>query len=594
MQKTISSAELREKFLTFFESKGHARIPSAPLVPENDPSVLFTTAGMHPLIPYIKGEVHPAGKRLVDVQKCLRTTDIEEVGDTSHATVFEMLGNWSLGDYFKKDSITWSWEFLTSKDWLGLDPSYLAVSVFAGDSDAPKDEESVQQWLAEGVSKERIAYLSKDDNWWPTGGGNPGPQGPDTEIFYWTGKDTAPVEFDPTNKEWVEIWNNVFMEFDMTPDKKYIPLAQQNVDTGMGLERTVMILNGYSSIYEIDTFTPLMDLINSVAKVDDITQKRILADHIKAFTFILGDESTVLPSNTDQGYVLRRLIRRAVLAARKLETAQSPEDHPSNLLVKGLEIVTNQYASVYKSLGQKLEKSKGIVIEEVQKFDVAISNGIKEATKLKKDFSYTPTGSDAFQLYATYGLPLELVEEILGPVNTQEKETFTSLLQKHQEKSRESTKGKFKGGLVDHSPQSIQYHTATHLLHQALRTVLGDHVVQKGSNITPERLRFDFAHPAKLTPEEKQAVEALVNEQIKADLKVTRHEMSVPEAKELGALGLFEHKYGDKVSVYTMGDFSKEICGGPHVEHTGVLGHFKITKEEAASAGIRRIKAVLE
>lgn len=593
MQTSITSRQLREKFLAFFESKGHTRIPSAPLVPENDPSVLFTTAGMHPLISYLKGETHPAGSRLVDVQKCLRTTDIEEVGDATHATVFEMLGNWSLGDYFKSESIAWSWEFLTSSQWLGLDSNYLAVSVFAGDEDAPKDDESAKLWLQAGVPSDRIAYLSKADNWWPTGGGQPGPQGPDTEIFYWTGTEKPPTTFDPTNKNWVEIWNNVFMEFDLTPDKKYVPLSQQNVDTGMGLERTIMILNGYSSIYEIDTFAPLMNLINSATNSQDLQQKRILADHIKAFTFILGDESTILPSNTDQGYVLRRVIRRAVLACRKLEIA-----NPADVLLEGLSLVTQEYGETYTSLAAKKDASQQILKKEIAKFDTAITNGTRIFEKLtqNKGVDYKVTGEEAFYLYETHGLPMELTEELVHRFgfgfSENFKEVFNSLLEAHQAKSRESTKGKFAGGLSDHSETSIKYHTATHLLHQALRTVLGNHVEQRGSNITAERLRFDFSHPQKLTPEEKQAVEDLVNEQIKADLTVTRREMTVPEAKELGALGLFEHKYGDKVSVYTMGDFSKEICGGPHVEHTGQLGHFKIAKEEAASAGIRRIKAV--
>lgn len=589
MSKNITTHELREKYLQFFESKGHTRIPSAPLVPENDPSVLFTTAGMHPLVPYLKGQPHPAGNRLVDAQKCLRTTDIDEVGDGSHATVFEMLGNWSLGSYFKKEAITWSWEFLTSPQWLGLNPDYLAFSVFQGDDHAPRDEESADLWKSLGIADERIAYLDKEENWWPAGGKQSGPQGPDTEMFYWIGADAPPLEFDPENSNWVEIWNDVFMQYNRTSGGTYEDLPQKNVDTGMGLERTVMILNGLTSIYEIDTFEALMQLIDAAVEKPNERNRRILADHIKAFTFVLGDEVAVIPSNTDQGYVARRLIRRAIVAARSLGV-----ENISNLLLEGVALMTQEYRKAYPSLAQREGEIAQAVIQEMEKFSSALQRGID---KMQAIFRSRPniTGPQAFELFATYGLPIEVIQELAqeqgGTVDIAE---FEQEMRLHQKKSRAAADGKFKGGLADHSKESIHYHTATHLLHQALRETLGDHVVQKGSNITPKRLRFDFLHPEKMTPEQLKTVEDLVNQKIAQDLPVEREEMTVEEAKEQGALGLFEHKYSEKVSVYRMGTFSCEICGGPHVEHTGVLGHFKIKKEESASAGVRRIKAILE
>ncbi|MEX0650048.1 MAG: alanine--tRNA ligase [Candidatus Andersenbacteria bacterium] len=592
MPKTVGIHQLRELYLSFFESKGHARIPSAPLVPENDPSVLFTTAGMHPLVPYLKGEAHPAGKRLTDTQKCLRTTDIDEVGDATHATVFEMLGNWSLGDYFKEDAIRWSWEFLTSKEWLELDPRYLAVSVFAGDTDAPRDEESARLWREVGMPEARIAYLSKEENWWPAGGGQPGPQGPDTEMFYWTGKETPPREFNPEDSRWVEIWNDVFMQFDLTADGEYKPLPQQNVDTGMGLERTVMVLNGYTSIYEIDSFQGLMHLISSKSANHNERHIRIVADHVKAATFLLGDEHPILPSNTDQGYVLRRVIRRAVRSCRVLGV-----ENTAGLLREGVAIMVDQYGDIYPSLAKHQQTIHTELQKEIEKFEVALTRGLREldkvmAGKLKGDVL---AGLDVFRLYESFGFPLELTEELAGEHGLGiDMSGFEAALQAHQEKSRAGAEQKFKGGLADHSTQSVHYHTATHLLHQALRTVLGTHVFQKGSNITPERLRFDFSHPDKMTPEQIKGVEELVNLKISEDMPVVREELTVEEAKAKGALGLFEHKYGEKVNVYTMGNFSCEICGGPHVKRTGELGHFKIIKEESAGAGVRRIKAVLD
>ncbi len=592
MSSIITTKEIRQKFLDFFKSKGHVVIPSAPLVPEHDPSVLFTTAGMHPLVPYFKGQPHPGGRRLADAQKCLRTTDIDEVGDATHATVFEMLGNWSLGDYFKKDAIAWSWEFLTDKKWLGLDPAYLAVTVFTGDEHAPRDEESAELWLSAGVPKERIAYLGKEDNWWPAGGGQPGPQGPDTEMFYWTGKEEPPTTFDPSDKKWVEIWNDVFMQFDLPASGKLEPLKQQNVDTGMGLERAVMVLNGLTSIYEIDSFANVMKYIREETKSYDERHARIVADHMKAAAFLLADEHPIEPSNTDQGYVLRRLIRRAVRSARVLGIEDIAE-----FLDTSMAFMFGEYQDHYTSLARQQRQAREQLRLEVERFLSALARGMKEFArsaegKMRGDMI---RGKDAFTLYESFGFPIELTQELAEERGlTVDMGGFEEALSHHQTKSREATKGKFAGGLSDHSEMSVKYHTATHLLHQALQTVLGSHATQKGSNITPERLRFDFMHPSKMTPEEIQKVEDLVNEQIEKDLSVTREEMTVDEAKEKGALGLFGHKYGDKVSVYTIGDFSCEICGGPHVEHTGVLGKFKIAKEESTSSGVRRIKAVLE
>lgn len=587
LMRKISTNELRELYQKFFESKGHVRIPSAPLVPENDPSVLFTTAGMHPLVPYLKGQPHPAGKRLTDVQKSLRTTDIDEVGDATHATVFEMLGNWSLGDYFKKEAIAWSYEFLTSQDWLGINPNYLAVSIFAGNESAPRDDESAAAWKNLGIPEGRNAYLGVDDNWWPTGGKQVGPQGPDTEMFFWTGKERPPEKFGPSDKRWVEIWNDVFLQFNRDEKGNLRPLPQQNVDTGMGLERMVMILNGSTSIYEIDSFQPLMKLISDAAKQPDVRHARILADHIKAATFILADEHPVEPSNTQRGYVLRRIIRRAVRSARQIGI-----EDPAEFILIGQKIITEQYQQVYSSLQSNFTSAQERLRKEIEKFESILDHG------RGFDLPKVVSGSFASSLATTHGFPVELTKEMaleqgkaLSPNFDQE---FAQDQQAHQQKSRTAAAGLFKGGLADHSEKSVHYHTATHLLHQALRDVLGRHVFQKGSNITPERLRFDFSHTQKMSPEEIQRVEETVNEKIQADLPVQREEMTVAEAKAKGALGLFEGKYGDRVSVYVIGNYSKEICGGPHVNRTGELGQFKILKEESAGGGIRRIKAVLK
>jgi alanyl-tRNA synthetase len=591
-EKEISSNALRELYQEFFETKGHARIPSAPLVPENDPSVLFTTAGMHPLVPYLKGEPHPAGSRLTNAQKCLRTTDIGAVGDAAHATVFEMLGNWSLGDYFKREAIEWSWEFLTGSRWLGIDPKYLAVSVFGGDETATRDATSYQLWQEVGVPQKRVAFLGKEDNWWPSGGQAAGPQGPDTEMFYWAGgAETPPLEFNPTDSRWVEIWNDVFMEFDSDGKDVFTRLKQPNVDTGMGLERTVMALSGAQSIYEIDSFRDLMQLIAEHTRRQHETHRRVVADHIKAATFLLGDERPVTPSNTDQGYVLRRIIRRAVRSCRILGVAEVAE-----LLTAGSNIMIRQYEKAYPSLGEHASTATAELANEAERFLAILPRGIKKVAEILqmgpgKDIS----GPQAFELYATYGLPIELVvEEAKRYRSTVDLAGFNEEMARHQETSRTAAAGRFKGGLVDQSEQSVRYHTATHLLHQALREVLGTHVVQKGSNITAERLRFDFGHGSKLTDDEIAQIEALVNRKIAASLPVQREEMTVAEAKQRGALGLFEKKYADRVSVYSIGDFSVEVCGGPHVASTGGLGTFRITVEESVGSGRRRVKAVLE
>lgn len=591
MRNQITSNDLREMYQRFFESKGHARIPSAPLVPEHDPSVLFTTAGMHPLVPYLKGQPHPQGKRLTNVQKCLRTTDIDDVGDATHATVFEMLGNWSLGDYFKKEAIEWSWEFLTSKEWLGLDPTFLAVSVFEGDDDAPRDEESANLWRGVGVVKERIAFLNKMENWWPAGGKQPGPQGPDTEMFFWTGSNEPPTHFNPDDEAWVEIWNDVFMQYNLTAGGTYEQLPQQNVDTGMGLERTIMVLARKHSIYEIDSYEKLVFEIEKRAKKRNLRQVRILGDHIKALTFLLGDEHPVAPSNTDQGYVVRRLIRRAVRSAQELNS------DALSLMVDGARIMIDEYGTIYPSLRQNTRTIDEELTKEIEKFNRALERGLKEFNRVTKGkhAGDVITGKDAFMLYESYGFPLEMTVELAAEHNLAvDIEGFKQALLEHQSTSRSATQGKFVGGLSDHSQEVIRYHTATHLLHQALRDVLGDHVFQKGSNITKERLRFDYSHPEKVRDEDLKRVEDIVNQKIKEGLPVVHEEMTLSEAQHKGALGLFQQKYGNKVRVYNIGTYSREICGGPHVSNTSELGSFKIVREEPVSAGVRRIKAVLE
>lgn len=608
--------ETRQKFLDFFKSKGHVAIPSASLIPENDPTVLFTMAGMHPLTPYLRGQAHPMGRRLVDSQKCIRTGDIEEVGDNRHLTFFEMLGNWSLGDYFKPESIGWSYELLTHKDWFALDPKRIYVSVFEGDEDAPRDEESAAIWQAQfevhGIAAEtgvagkdepasgaegpRIYAYPKAKNWWP----DPkmkGLCGPDTEIFYDTGKahDSAFGEVCHPNCDcgrFVEIWNNVFMQFQREEQGGPLaPLPSKNVDTGMGLERTVAVLNGAPTVFDLPEFKTLISAVEGKSgKVygSDAAMTRsmrIIADHARAATFIIGDQRGISPSNVGQGYIVRRLIRRAVREGRRLGIT---EPFLSDLAAA----VVGEFGGHYTELEMNRTRIMDEIRNEEGKFANTIEKGLKEFERMMAD--HVITGEEAFILFSTYGFPLELTEELVGERGGNlDVGAFKREFEKHQELSRTASAGAFKGGLADHSIETTRLHTATHLLHKALRQVLGEHVAQKGSNITVERLRFDFSHPQKMTPEEIAKVEELVNDAIRRDLEVRRDEMSVAEAKAGGAIGLFEQKYGDKVSVYSVGDFSKEICGGPHVGRTGELGSFKILKEEAVSAGVRRIKAAV-
>ncbi|MBU1159589.1 alanine--tRNA ligase [Patescibacteria group bacterium] len=585
----MTSKEIREKFLEFFTEKGHTIIPSASLVPsETDPTVLFTTAGMHPLVPYLLGEKHLGGNKVANVQKCVRTVDIDEVGDISHLTFFEMLGNWSFGSYFKKEAIEWSWEFLTSPKWLGLDPDKIAVSVFEGDEDSSFDEESYEVWKKTGISKKRIAKLPKKNNWWDSPGAT-GPCGPDTEMFYWVGNsEKAPEIFDPNDNNWLEIWNDVFMQYNKLPDASYEPLKQKNVDTGMGLERIAMVMQDASTVYETDLFLPIMRKIEELGHPmsngtsDVFRQKRIIADHIKASVFIIAD--SIEPSNIGRGYVLRRLIRRAIRHG-KLLNIESRE-----WMVDIAKIIIDLYKDFYQEIEENKEKIYKILTNEEEKFRKTLEQGLKEFNKLKKI-----TGKNAFDLYQTYGFPFEMTKELAQEKNIEiNDDDFENELKNHQELSRTASVGMFKGGLADAGEQSEKYHTATHLLLTALRQVLGDDVDQRGSNINSERMRFDFSHPQKMMDEEIKKVEDIVNEKIKENLPVSCTEMKLEEAKEKGALGVFEQKYGNIVKVYSIGNFSKEICGGPHVENTGELGNFKIIKEEASSAGVRRIKAILE
>lgn len=592
----ITSEFLREKYLGFFAERGHAVIQSASLIPENDPSVLFTTAGMHPLIPYLMGQSHPKGHRLTDVQKCVRTGDIEEVGDDSHLTFFEMLGNWSLGDYFNHQSIKWSYEFLTSKKYLGLDPDRISVTVFAGDDDAPRDEDSAKVWEECGIPKERIYYLPKKHNWWIAG--TTGPCGPDTEIFWDTGKPACSDQCDPSCDcgKYLEIWNNVFMQFNRQADGTYLPLTQKNVDTGMGLERTVCVLNGFKSVYDIDLFQ------GAFAKIEELSGKkynsdpktmramRIIADHVRTSTFLLGDPVGVVPSNVDQGYVLRRLIRRAVRMANSLGM-------PKGSIAEIAKVYIDVYKDVYPELTQNHDKIIDELNKEEDKFSKTLVAGEKEFTKVISHIQGNVVpGGTAFKLYDTFGFPIEMTEELAAENGyTVDVEGFKQKFAEHQAKSHAGSEQRFKGGMAEGGGIETTYlHTATHLLQAALRKVLGDEVKQKGSNITPERLRFDFSFSRPMTAEEIAETQRLVNDAIQRDLPITCEEMPVEEARKTGAIGLFGDKYGEVVKVYTMGDFSKEICGGPHAEHTGQLGHFVIQKEQSSSSGVRRIKAILE
>ncbi|KKT45206.1 MAG: Alanine-tRNA ligase [Parcubacteria group bacterium GW2011_GWA2_44_15] len=608
----MTAKELRQKYLDFFKSKGHAIISSGSLMPENDPTVLFTTAGMHPLVPYLMGENHPGGRRVVSAQKCVRTGDIDEVGDATHHTFFEMLGNWSFGDYFKQEAISWSWEFLTSPDWLNLDKSRLAVSVFAGDKDAPFDQEAHDIWLSLGVAEERIARLPKKNNWWGPAGLT-GPCGPDTEMFYWSGEpDKTPAGFNDDNPLWVEIWNDVFMQYNKRADGSFEPLKQKNVDTGMGLERVVAILNGQNDNYQSDLFKHLINKIEQLSgktygeSVEITKAMRIIADHLKAATFIMGDQRGVGPSNTDQGYVVRRLIRRAIRHGRQLgiKDGSAGLTAGESWTKEIAKVVAHDYQTTYPELPKNIDKViEQFKIEEA-KFGKTLEQGLREFAKIISELKDKKiSGEQAFNLYQTYGFPLEITQELAKEKNCAvDDQACRAEMKKHQKLSRTASAGVFKGGLADASEQTTKLHTAAHLLLAALRKILGDQVVQKGSNITAERLRFDFSYAEKMTAEQKQQVEILVNRAIKQNWPVTCDQMGLSEAKTAGAHGTFESKYGEKVKVYTIGNssagpeppFSREICGGPHVNNTGQLGHFKIQKEESSSAGVRRIKAVLK
>ena len=651
--KNITAAQLREMFQSFMETKGHHRIQSASVIPENDPTVLFTTAGMHPLVPYLLGQKHPAGTRLTDVQKCIRTGDIDDVGDPSHLTFFEMLGNWSLGDYFKKEMIPWSWEFLTSPDYLGLDKDKLAFTVFEGDEDCPRDNEAADIWRSLGVKDDHLFFLPKEHNWWGPAGLT-GPCGPDTEMFIIVKEPCGP-DCSPACKcgAYLEIWNDVFMQYNKQADGTFVPLEQKNVDTGMGLERTICVLTGKKSVYETEIFERILGRIEELSGKkyvpDDENTKafRIIADHMRTSTFILGDDRGVSPSNTDQGYILRRLIRRAVRYGMQLGMAEG-------FTAEIAQVIIDQYKSVYP----ELERNSAFVIEQLKLEEGRFARTLKQGEK-EFDKVYTHTvntkallqsildaedkiacaqenaktkklrpspdmmpiieaanagdeaalvaavnarmatldtldGRSAFKLYDTFGFPIEMTIELAAEKGLKVDEAdFAERFKKHQELSHQGADQKFKGGLADHSEETAKLHTATHLLHAALRKVLGDEVAQKGSNITAERLRFDFSFGRKVTPEELAEVEKLVNEAIQAKAPIICEEMTVPEAKAKGAIGLFESKYGEKVRTYKMGEFSFEICGGPHAENTGDLVNFKIQKEESSSAGVRRIKAVI-
>ena len=604
----MTSQELRKKFLDFFVQKGHKMISSAPLVPENDPTVLFTTAGMHPLVPYLLGQPHALGQRLCSSQKCIRTGDIDDVGDNTHLTFFEMLGNWSLGDYFKREAIEWSFDFLTKE--LGIPLERLAFSVFKGEpeNNISCDEEAADIWQKLGVSVKRIAYLGREDNWWGPAG-QTGPCGPDTEMFYWTGEDPAPQKFNPFDKHWVEVWNNVFMEYNkkiknqkskikktnkdskIKIDYEFIPLKQKNVDTGMGLERTLAVLNGKSNVYETDLFTPIINEIknqiskikniNQNSKIDEIKAQRIIADHIKAATFILSEG--VAPANTERGYVARRLIRRAIRYGKILGIEQE-------FMPKIAQAVIQIYQDVYSEVKNNQQFIFNELEKEEIKFRKTLERGLKELDKLDK-----VDAEKAFFIYQTYGFPLEMIqEELAKKALAVDAVGFQAQVKKHQELSRSASAGKFKSGLTDHSQATVKLHTAAHLLHQALRQVLGDKVHQAGSNITSERLRFDFSYSQKLTDAEMAQIEKIVNEQIQMDLPVKCETMPYQQAIDSGALAFFKDRYPEKVNVYSIGKFSREVCAGPHIKHLDELGKFKILKQESVGANLRRIKAILE
>jgi alanyl-tRNA synthetase len=585
--------ELRRIYLEFFRQKDHTIIPSASLMPENDPTVLFTTAGMHPLVPYLLGQPHPQGKRLANCQKCIRTTDIDDVGDTTHLTFFEMLGNWSLGDYWKREAIEWSYEFLTSKKWLGLDPNKLSITVFEGDDDAPRDEESAKLWQEVGIPKERIYYLPKSDNWWGPAGAT-GPCGPCSEMF---------IEVDEIPKcgtdckpgchcgHYVEVWNDVFMEYSKNEDGSYSPLKKKNVDTGMGVERTAAMLQGVPTVYDTEVFVPLIEKTRELSRKEEFTDEdehliKVIVDHVKSAVMIMADDRRIAPSNVEQGYIVRRLLRKAIHSADRL-------DIESGFMQDLAEIVIDMYKGEY----DEVERNKDFIMEnlalEEKKFRRTLRRALRKFERIYRDNGII-TGSDAFLLFTSFGLPLEMTKELAEEKGTAiDMDEFRRQFEEHREISRSATEGKFKGGLADHSEEITRLHTATHLLQAALRKVLGDSVRQNGSNITKDRLRFDFTFPRKLTEEEKKKVEDLVNDIIQQDVKVQHAMMPYDEAIEKGALAFFKESYGDEVSVYWIDDFSIELCGGPHVERTGALTEFKISKQEKIGAGLVRIKGVL-
>ena len=584
----MKAIEIRNKYLNFFKNHGHKVIPSAPLIPENDPSVLFTTAGMQPLVPYLLGEKHPEGTRLTDYQKCLRTNDIDEVGDNRHLTYFEMLGNWSLGDYFKEESIAMSYEFLTKE--LGIPAEKLSVTCFAGDEDAPRDTLTAECWKKAGIPDERIYFYGKDDNWWIAG--EEGPCGPDTEMFYDTGKEPCSDDCQPSCDcgKYVEIWNNVFMEYYKSKDGTYSKLKQHNVDTGLGLERMTMLLQGKQTPFDTELFAPVMEKLAQLAKEDSIESRRIVAEHLRASMMVICDGGR--PSNVDRGYVLRKLIRRM---SRHLNKLQIDLNELAGLIDLNIDILKDMYPDLEKNR----ETIKQVIIEEKDKFMKTLAHGEKEfnkaAQRAKQENKNIIDGQTIFKLYETYGFPPEITADLAAEQGFKIDLTeFDKLFKEHQEKSRIGSEQKFKGGLAEQNEITTAYHTATHLLNAALKVVISKDIHQKGSNITSDRMRFDFSCDHKLTDEEKQKVEDLINGWIKQDLPVKVETMKKEDAVKSGAECMFIEKYPDEVTVYTIGDVSKEICGGPHVKHTGELGHFKIKKEEASSAGVRRIKAILE
>ncbi len=622
----ITADELRNKYIEFFTTgeRAHVQIPSASLVPENDPTVLFTTAGMHPLVPFLLGEPHPAGKRLVNCQRCIRTSDIDLVGDDVHLTFFEMLGNWSLGDpaspdgigeagYWKPEAIRWSWEFLTGKEWLGLDPERIFVTCFAGDSDAPRDDETAKLWHSVGVKANHIAFLSKADNWWGPAG-QTGPCGPDTEMFYQvnTTEDERPGDADWPKGKYVEIWNDVFMQYNKTADGRFEPLVQKNVDTGMGVERTLAVLNEFLSVFQTDVFSLLLKYVRNVSQEYNEVAARIIVDHLKAVVFLIADG--VVPSNKERGYIVRRLLRESVTLSRtKIIITKLDVE-----FLRIAEKIIDYYKNTYPYLAASADTVRDEMSGEISKFTKSYEVGLREIRKIvnrkrktaaasridtdqgsmSTDYINVISGKEAFDVYQNFGFPVEAIELVLSEYGMgihmgELKLEFKKELNKHQDLSRKGAEQKFKGGLADRSEVVVRMHTATHLLHQALRDVLGSHVAQKGSNITAERLRFDFTHPQKMTDEQKSEVEKIVNQKISEAIPVERMVLPLAEARKLGAIGLFGEKYGETVSVYLIGDYSKEFCGGPHVQNTREIGRFKITKEEAVSAGIRRIKAVV-